>query len=130
MRTDILENMSAELRRMPYRVPEGYFEKLSSSLRHPGSAVGGRRSFLKVIAPYASMAAAFLAVVTAGSLLLKNTLQQDSMTYEDFLVHSDYVISGEYEDDISVIENEIDENDIIEYLIYTGVTAEVIEHSK
>ncbi len=54
----------------------------------------------------------------------------DEMSYEDFLVHSDYVLTEGYEDEIAIVENEIDAEDIIEYLIYTGVTAEVIEHSK
>ena len=52
------------------------------------------------------------------------------MSYEDYLVHSDYIITEGYEDEINVIEPNIDADDIIEYLIYTGVTAEVIEHSK
>ena len=53
------------------------------------------------------------------------------MTYEDFLVHSDYVLSESYDELVNVVEaEEIADEDIIEYLIYTGVTAEVIEISK
>lgn len=129
MKEDILNTRSEELRQQPFRVPEGYFEKLGNDLRHLEEPA--HRGFFKVIAPYASMAAAFLLIVTAGTLLLKSTTEQDGMTYEDFLVHSDYVLSEGFDEAVNVVEaEEIAEEDIIEYLIYTGVTAEVIEISK
>jgi hypothetical protein len=52
------------------------------------------------------------------------------MTYEDYLVYSGSMTNEDFQNDIDIIENEINEEDIIEYLIYTGVTAELIEISK
>ena len=52
------------------------------------------------------------------------------MTYEDYLVHSDMLIEAEYEQDTQIADATIAAEDIIEYLIYTGVTAEDIELSK
>lgn len=129
MKDDILNTRSEELRQQPFRVPEGYFGKLENDLRQLEEPVN--RGFFRVIAPYASMAAAFIIMVTAGTFFLKSTTEQDGMTYEDFLVHSDYVLSESYDELVNVVEaEEIADEDIIEYLIYTGVTAEVIEISK
>ena len=89
-----------------------------------------RRKKKSSTSPYISIAAACLIFLTAGLMLIRNTVISDEMSYEDYLVHSDYVLTEGYEDDINVIENDIDAEDIIEYLIYTGVTAEVIEQSK
>lgn len=128
MKNDILNTMSEELSQMPYSVPDGYFEKLESTLRlHERPA---RRGLIRILAPYASMAAAFVLLVTAGTFLLDKTTESKEMTYEDFLVHSDYALSEGYGEEIIVIDTQMEEDDIIEYLIYTGVTAEVIEQSK
>lgn len=128
MQNDILNTKSEELKQMPYSVPDGYFENLEARLRiHEKPA---RSGLFRLISPYASMAAAFVILVTAGTFLLQRTTEQKEMTYEDFIVHSDYMLSEGYDEEFNVIETQMEENDIIEYLIYTGVTAEVIELSK
>ena len=128
MQNDILNTKSEELKQMPYSVPDGYFENLEARLQiHERPA---RSGLFRLISPYASMAAAFVILVTAGTFLLQRTTEQKEMTYEDFIVHSDYMLSEGYDEEFNVIETQMEENDIIEYLIYTGVTAEVIELSK
>ena len=122
MKNDILNTHSSILKENPYSIPEGYFEVLQSDLMRKK-----KRSFAS---PYISIAAACILFVTAGLMLMKKTAMSDEMSFEDYLVHSDYVLTEGYEDEIKVIEHDIDADDIIEYLIYTGVTAEVIEHSK
>lgn len=129
MKNDILNNCSSELRERPYSVPEGYFDALKASLQRESMAVA-KRSFLNRTAAYASMAAAFLIFITAGTLIMRSTIGADDMTYEDYLVHSGAMTGEDFQNDIDIIENEINEDDIIEYLIYTGVTAELIEISK
>jgi hypothetical protein len=52
------------------------------------------------------------------------------MTYEDYLVHSDMLISTEYDNESYYAEANMAEEDIVEYLIYTGMSAEAIELSK
>ena len=122
MKNDVLNTHSSVLKENPYGVPEAYFETLQSSLI--------RRKKRFTVSPYISVAAACAIVITAGLTLIRNIGMAGEMSYEDYLVHSDYVLTEGYEDEISVIEHDIYADDIIEYLIYTGVTAEVIEHSK
>ena len=129
MKNDILNSHLSELRKMPFRVPEGYFEGLQDSLRIDEThAPGEARSFLGRMAPYASMAAAFAIMVTAGTAILKNVTEKSDMTYEDYIVHSEIMIIDEEETEDTY--QEADAQDIVEYLIHSGITAELIEFTK
>lgn len=131
MGNDILNNSSDKLRQMPYSVPEGYFESfISKNQVSAGTETAVSGTFMRKLAPYLSMAAAFLLIVTVGSFVLQYISASDDMTYEDYLVHSDIMIETDYENDIQLAEAISADEDIIEYLIYTGVTAETIELSK
>lgn len=114
---------------MPYTVPEGYFEQVKAEISRSTAAEEGVSLWRKAV-PYISVAATFLIMVSAGTFFLEKTTQQDGMTYEDYLVHSDVLIEAEYEQDTQIADATIAAEDIIEYLIYTGVTAEDIELSK
>lgn len=129
MNNDILKYSSDELRKMPYTVPEGYFEQVKAEISRSTGAEEGVSLWRKAV-PYISVAATFLIMVSAGTFFLEKTTQQDGMTYEDYLVHSDVLIEAEYEQDTQIADATIAAEDIIEYLIYTGVTAEDIEQSK
>jgi hypothetical protein len=129
MKNDILNSHLSELRKMPFRVPEGYFEGLQDSLRIDEThAPAEARSFLGRMAPYASMAAAFAIMVTAGTAILKNVTEKSDMTYEDYIVHSEIMIIDEEETENTY--QEADAQDIVEYLIHSGITAELIEFTK
>ena len=130
MKNDILNTLSSEFRKMPYCVPEGYFDTLKQDLQRTGRTHSVERRLRNRVASYASIAAAAAIMATSGIMLMKNILTHEDMTYEDYLVHSEAILGEEYQDEITVIENEVNEEDIIEYLIYTGVTAELIETSK
>lgn len=130
MKNDVLNTFSSEFRKMPYCVPEGYFDTLKQDLHRTGRTHSVERRLRNRVASYASIAAAAAIMATSGIMLMKNILTHEYMTYEDYLVHSEAIIGEEYQDEITVIENEVNEEDIIEYLIYTGVTAELIETSK
>ena len=130
MKTDILNSYSSELKKNPYTVPEGYFESLKEGLMRSEIQAPAHRNIWEKLAPYASIAAAFAIIVTAGTFILNKTVSPEDMTYEDYIVYSDMMITEGDEDEINIITAEINEEDIIEYLIYTGVTAEVIEYSK
>lgn len=132
MKKDLLNTRSAELRKMPYDVPEGYFETFKKDMservacRHEGET-----GFMHKLTPYISMAATFLVIVTAGTLLMKSGTTDEGMTYEDYIVHSDMYVSTLYEDEqLAEAVTDIADEDIIEYLIYTGITAENLEISK
>ena len=130
MGNDILNNCSAELREMPYSVPVGYFDTLKDDLQRRSNPVCTERKRMNRFVPYASVAAALAILVSAGTFFLKSTSEAEGMTYEDYLVHSEILTDEDFHKDIDIVENEINEEDIIEYLIYTGVTAELIEQSK
>lgn len=126
---DILKDC-VELRQMPYSVPEGYFESFKAEAVRP---VVRRVNFWNRFAPYAAMAAVFVFLVTAGTFLLERSTPQYHMTEEDYMMFSDNImttIAYEMEYGYQLAEAEISEEDIINYLIYSGVTPEHIEFAK
>lgn len=129
---DILKS-APELKTMPYSVPDGYFDSLKTGLKAVAAGSDARRKPAVVrLAPYAAMAAVFVFLVTAGTFLLERTTPSLPEDADEFLFYSDilpvtdpYAIGTEHTED-----EYIAEEDIIEYLIYSGVTAEVIETSR
>lgn len=126
---DILKEFP-HLKRMPYSVPEGYFETFKADVEARKAPSEGM--FVK-LSPYLAVAAAFLFLVTAGTFLLENTTPGQEFSQEDYLVFSDNIINTiamqiEYEEQTAVAE--IDDEDIINYLIDSGITAEEVEYSK
>lgn len=72
-----------------------------------------------------SVAAAFIIMIAAGAFFLSRNSQDDMFTQEDFLV-----FSSDITDDLlfdTYAETDILEDDIIEYLIYSGESREDIE---
>lgn len=122
---DILKEKSKELKECPYTVPEGYFYSLRHNLKKAGHQ---DRNIFKMLTPYMAMAASFIILVTAGTFLLKKVTADELMTYEDYIVHSDHYIP--YFETNMEDKEEITDEDLVNYLIYSGVTAEVIELSK
>lgn len=124
---DILKD-NLKLKDMPFGVPEGYFEAFKQ-----GVSIQQAPSFWKRFAPYASVAAAFLLIVSVGTLILEKTASSDGMTQEDYILFSDNMmntISYEMDEEYQIAEAEINDEDIINYLIYTGISVEEIELSK
>lgn len=126
---DILKDCP-ELKQMPFTTPEGYFESFKAEASRP---LVRKIDFRTRIAPYLAMAAVFIFMVTAGTMLLEQSVPEYQMTEEDYVMFSDNIMTTiayemEYGDHLA--EAEISEEDIINYLIYTGVTAEHIELSK
>ncbi len=126
---DIFPN-SPELKKMPFSVPEGYFDSLREDLKKPRTikvSVWGRLS------PYAAVAAVFIFMVSAGTFLLERTTPEQEMTHEDYFLFSDNMMIStiyEMEEEEQIADADIADEDIIEYLIYSGITAEEIENSK
>lgn len=130
MKNDILNTSSAELRKMPCSVPEGYFDTLKNDLQRRSISVSDERKRTGRLIPYASIAASLVILASSVLFFTKAASETEDMTYEDYLVHSYILTDEDFHKDIDTAENEIEEEDIIEYLIYTGVTAELIEQSK
>ncbi|MBE6217900.1 MAG: hypothetical protein E7124_07645 [Bacteroidales bacterium] len=126
---DIFQD-SPELKKMPFSVPESYFDIRKAELKKPQAK---KMSIWGRISPYAAVAAVFIFMVSAGTFFLEQTTPAQDMTEEDYLLFSDNMtISAIYEmeEDGQIAEAGIADEDIIEYLIYSGITAEEIENSK
>ena len=119
-----------ELKDMPYSVPEGYFETFKAQMmpfQTKDVSLMGR------FMPYVSMAAMFIVLVTVGTFFLQRTSSSEIMTQEDYIVFSGDMMNTvgyEMEYGSRIADAEIENEDIINYLIYSGVTVEEIELSK
>ena len=124
---DILAGRT-DLKEMPYSVPERYFEDFRSQMK-PTSAK--ENSLYMRLAPYMAMAAMFILLVTGGTFLLRHATPEEEFTQEDFILFSDNLTNTIYFDTTEhIADAEIADEEIIEYLIYSGISAEEIENSK
>ena len=122
------------LRKNPYSVPEGYFDSLKErAAKYAQPTPAPVFQFRRVLYTAISMAAMFILMVTAGTLLLKGVTPAEDLTEEDYMVFTEGYIDLEmYDEELSeqYADASISDEDIIEYLIYTGVSEELIELSK
>lgn len=126
MKQDILAD--PQLRRQAYTAPEGYFEEFRSQMKPYRRA---QHNWTEKLVPLVSMAATFILMVTAGTFFLQRTIPSEEFTQEDFLVFSNDVSRMDYYEEMDHIADAgIADEDIVEYLIYSGVSAEEIELSK
>lgn len=127
MKQDILIE-KPQLRKQAYTVPEGYFEELRSQIKPPQTV---QLNWTQKLVPLVSMAATFILMVTAGTFFLQRATPSEEFTQEDFLVFSSDISRMDYYDEMDhVADADIADADIIEYLIYSGISAEEIELSK
>lgn len=126
---DILQN-ATELKQNPFRIPEGYFSEFKAEMKaHPGLQAQPESSRWNKFAPYISLAAAFVILVTAGTFILKQSAIE-STSYEDDIVAFGRLIpetDPEYIFYSNSSQDELSKEDIIEYLIFSGISAESIE---
>lgn len=126
---DILKERP-ELKKMPYSIPDGYFEQFKAkAYRHQTVTV----SLWNRLAPYAATAAVFLFLVSAGTFILERTNTDNGMSQEDYILFSDNLMNTITYDEYSesqLADAEINEEDIINYLIYSGISPEEVELSK
>ena len=123
-RHDILKDPS--LKECPFTTPEGYFDDLKKrAVRYSQPVQTPVHQSRKIIMTMTSVAAAFIIMIAAGAFFLSHNSQDDMFTQEDFLV-----FSSDITDDLlfdTYAETDILEDDIIEYLIYSGESREDIE---
>lgn len=135
---DIL-NSSPELKKSPYSVPEGYFDDLKKAIVKNTEPQVAKVSLWVRLTPYLAVAGMFIFILLLGNIFLteKEIAQEpeteEALSYEDFLVFSSgmtdialYNIENEAES----YESELLDDEIIDYLIYTGVSGEYIEYYK
>ena len=125
-RKDILANPG--IKDNPFTTPEGYFTDFQSRITESTVHAAGETSLWTKLLPAMATAAAFLMLVTVGNIILRTSTKEE-YTFEDFMVFSDRYSGTGYEMNYGELyaEAEISDDDIIEYLIYTGVDTETIE---
>ena len=133
LQRDILQE--ASLKNSPYSVPEGYFESFKEkAVTFSKPAKVAPLQFKRILTAAISMAAMFILMVTGGTMFLKRVTAEEDLTQEDYIVFTDGYFDLEmYETDgmaEQYADASVSKEDIIEYLIYTGVSQEVIEMSK
>lgn len=137
---DILQS-SKDLKTMPFTVPKDFFETMKAEARKCTEPQVLRVSLWTRLAPYTAVAAMFLFIFTLGSIFLKNSPQQAETVAEDVIgisEYEDYLVFNSVGADISMYylaEEDYalemaDDEDIIEYLIYTGTSESYIEYNK
>ncbi len=139
-KSDILAERP-EMKKMPYGVPEGYFEDFKVSVGGKVPAERGRaeksaakRSAAKrsVARPviFISAAASVAAALVLGAYFIFGAGGTEDFSQEDLLVFDESYINAEYyEYTGSIAEAEYSDDDIIEYLIYSGISLEEIEET-
>ena len=109
--------------------PEGYFQEFRSraeAIPHSNHVNAGHKA-----ASYAAIAATFILMVVGGTFFLEKVTPQEAI-HPDTLSEADYIIYSTilpsldeyemYEQAISI--EEIDTEDIVAYLIYSGESIE------
>lgn len=131
MGKDILD----DLKRNPYSVPDGYFDRLKKRLNEiavsPVDTVP--RSLWQRIRPYAALAACFAASFLIGNAILRKTAPKASssdqfykeLMYSDLIPVTQPYAIFEMEDEE---EMETSDEDIINFLLETGVSVELIAY--
>ena len=126
---DILASHN-ELKKMPYSVPEGYFDSFKSEMS--ATLRTKRHPTWKPVASYVAAAASLALLLTLG-ITMSGPKVGDDTTLEDYILFSDNMINTSIYDASAyeqMAEAELRDEDIIEYLIYAGVTPEMIELTK
>lgn len=132
-----METLRNDDRRNCYEVPEGYFDdlraRMSSIPQGSGQAARNKSGRLD-LTPYLALAACFAVMFAVGSAILRSTGSEMEPAeswdaYEE--VYADlasmehpYMMWQEYN---AADEDQMDDEDIIDYLIESGASAEVME---
>lgn len=119
----------------PFSVPEGYFGKIGN-IRPWEKVRKEDRKAATALAPYLAMAAMFIIIAAAGTFFFKSAVSgsEDYYLHESSLIYSDLIPVNDMGaimfDDIQEDGDRLTEEDIIDYLIYSGIPIEYIESEK
>lgn len=126
---DILTSQK-ELKERPFSVPDGYFEAFKAEAMR--TSVAPAASPLRRLVPYMAVAASLALLIGVGLSLNETFRTHEEFSTDDYFLFSDTMIRTIYDDasTYQYADAELMDEDIIEYLIYTGVSPESIELSK
>lgn len=119
---DILKQ-DGNLKEMPFSLPERYMESLRKELKTIPQRNTKKIPIFNRIIPYVSLAAAFAMIVTIGGFILEKTTETD-LSYEDYIVFSEDITNTIFYNTETQYAEAFSDEDIIEYLIHTGVEIE------
>lgn len=114
MDKDLLKDKSAA--GQPFKVPDGYFETLPQRVVDAARS-RRKKSLFSIVAPYAAMAASFVLIAAAGSVIIRKSIERRNI--ESASVY--YSQSLGTEQDVS-------EEDIINYLISSGISCNELNY--
>lgn len=119
---DILKR-DGDLKEMSFSLPEGYMDSLRKELKTIPQRNVKKISIFRRMTPYISLAAAFALIVTVGRFILENTTEDD-FSHEDYIVFNEDMTNTLYDETDEQYADALSDEDIMEYLIYTGVEIE------
>lgn len=118
-----------------YKVPEGYFDNLNArllSIPTPETERSNTKSLWELSSPIIALAASFALLLVGGTFILRTTTPNPSFEEMDFLEYAysmipntepysalDYTLAESLAPSVS-------EDDIVNYLIETGVSMDLI----
>lgn len=115
-----------------FNVPESYFNDLKTRLDGIPGTNAGNVGVMRRLKPYLALAACFLAIMCVGNLVLRNTANRD--------MAGDYYNEAAYADLMTMPEDAfhavlsaqdtISDEDVVNYLISSGTSAELIEYTR
>lgn len=130
---------SDNMRQMPFDVPAGYFESLQTRLEAiPAAHPTERRVFVPLwqkISPYLALAACFLSIVFVGNFFLsKQSVGSEDASlqaYQQFIYADLTPVTNPYVvfDDEDYYTETADEDDIVNYLISSGTSSDLIAYA-
>ena len=114
-----------DLKKSPYSVPEGYFRTFKEQMHKVTAQTG--HSLWGSSAAYIATAACAALLITFAAVMAESLRPEEEYSLEDYILFSDHLISSYYEATEQGGELGIQDEEIIEYLIYTGISPETIE---
>ncbi|MBQ6287152.1 MAG: hypothetical protein IJK73_05795 [Bacteroidales bacterium] len=128
---NILENIG----KASFTVPEGYFDDLRGRLGSIATPKVTAPGFFYRAKPYLALAACFVAILIAGTTILRNTVANDptDLTFSEasYAQMAPFAIPEDYYQEIGydLPTEELSDEDIIEYLIESGTQVELLAYA-
>jgi len=123
---DILEKVG----KPTMTAPEGYFDSLKTRLESIPSNDAARVGTWTRVRPYLALAASFAAVLLIGNAVLRGTADKSTRT-ETEASYADIILITNPETIYNMMDKEVEDisnEDIVEYLIESGVRAEQLAY--
>lgn len=136
---DILDS-NKHLKDIPFGIPDGYFDSLEENVmsRAVSARTSGRRAEIRHIVMRVSAAAAVAAAIVLGSISVpkhirsekdKEQMENDSFFYTELMPVSGTADVLYGSDNSYIADTDLSDEDIIDYLIYSGIPVELLNES-